>query len=71
MLCKPKIFLEKTIDEIISELKNLELSKQPINEIQKLITQVGKVGYMRVVVHKGATFMRARPNNGNERFRNK
>ncbi|WP_320054095.1 hypothetical protein [uncultured Acetobacteroides sp.] len=65
------MLVEKPIDEIISEFKNLDLSKQPVNEIQKLMTQVGRVSYMRIVIHKGATFMRARPNKEDERFRNK
>ena len=57
-----------TIDEIIAGLKNLNLDNDPATEVRELLKQVGKVGYKLVAYHKGKSVMRARPNNGDERF---
>ena len=56
------------IDEIIAGLKNLNLDDDPAAAAKELLEQVGEVGCMRVKYHKGKSVMRARPNNGDERF---
>ena len=56
------------IDEIISELKDLELSSNPEIRVRELLGQVGGIGYMLVTFHKGKSIIRARPNNEGERF---
>lgn len=60
-----------TIDNIISELKNLNLDEEPADKVRDLIKQVGKVGYILVTFHKGKSIMRARPNEEGERFSHK
>ena len=57
-----------TIDEVIANLKSLDLDTNPEKEVQELISRVGNVGYMSVSLHKGKSIMRARPNNEDDRF---
>ena len=57
------------IDEIISSLKKLNLEDEPVNEIKKLIKQVGKIGYILIKFHKGKSIIRARANEDGQRFR--
>ncbi|WP_242131329.1 hypothetical protein [Aestuariivivens marinum] len=59
------------IDKIISELKSLDLSTYPTKEIKDLFNEVGHIGSIIVTYHKGKALMRARPNNGSERFNKK
>jgi len=60
-----------TIDEIIAKLKSLQLDTNPEKEVKELIGQVGNIGYMLVIFHKGKSIMRARPNDDSERFSKK
>ena len=60
-----------TIDEVITELRGLKLETNPDKKVRELLSQIGKVGFMSVTLHKGASVMRARPNNDGERFTKK
>jgi hypothetical protein len=59
------------IKDIIRKLKELDLSKYPKEEIENLIKEVGKMGFILVTFHKGKSVMRARPNYNGERFSKK
>tara|TARA_R110000744_G_scaffold231601_1_gene349742 strand:- start:1934 stop:2842 length:909 start_codon:yes stop_codon:yes gene_type:complete len=59
------------IKDIIRKLKELDLSKYPKEEIENLIKEVGKMGFILVTFHKGKSVMRARPNYNGERFSEK
>lgn len=56
------------IDQIITDLKKLKLDTNPVNDVTRLLSQVGDIGYMSVNLHKGASIIRARPNNKDGRF---
>lgn len=56
---------------IIQQIKNLNLSTYPKDEIISLLQQVGKIGHIIVTFHKGKSVMRARPNYNGERFERK
>lgn len=56
---------------IIKELKKLNLSTYPKDNILSLFKQVGKIGYVNVTFHAGKLVMRARPNYNGERFEKK
>ncbi len=58
----------KTAQEIISELKHLDLSLYPYTEARSLIDKVGGIGGMVVTLHAGKSILRARPNYNSERF---
>lgn len=49
------------INEVISALKGLDLSKYPIAEIERLIPFFGKVAIIEYNLHAGKTILRARP----------
>ena len=57
-----------TVEEIIDELKSLDLKTLPTDRVVELLQQVGSIGFMFVTFHRGKSLMRARPNNGDERF---
>lgn len=57
-----------TIDERIERLKALNLRANPEKEVRELLTKIGKLGHVMVTFHKGKPILRARPNNGGERF---
>ena len=59
------------IEEIISQLQNLDNSSYSKTEIQELMRKVGPI--CDIVVHfvEGTPIMRGRPNKPNERFENK
>lgn len=59
------------ITTIIEQLKNLDLSTYPKDEILSLFKQVGKIGHVVVTFHRGKSVMRARPNYNGERFEKK
>lgn len=59
------------ITSIIEQLKNLDLSTYPKDEILSLFKQVGKIGHVVITFHKGKSVMRARPNYNGERFERK
>ena len=59
------------IDDIISNLKQLNLSTEPYDEVKKLLIEAGNVLYPLIVFHQGKTLTRARPNEKGERFKNK
>lgn len=56
---------------IIEQLKNLDLTTYPKDEILSLFKQVGKIGHVVVTFHRGKSVMRARPNYNGERFEKK
>jgi uncharacterized protein YktA (UPF0223 family) len=56
------------VDEIIKALSELNLSNTTDEKIRDLIKLFGEVAFIEVTLHKGKTIMRARPNNGAERF---
>lgn len=57
------------IEEVISELKKLDLSTYPEQEIRFLLGKIGIMASMVVMYHKGKSVMRARPHDENERFK--
>ncbi|WP_407508821.1 hypothetical protein [Elizabethkingia anophelis] len=59
------------ISTLIDNLKQLDLSTYPKDEIMSLFNQVGKIGYVIVTFHRGKSVMRARPNYNGERFEKK
>lgn len=59
------------ITTIIEQLKNLDLSTYPKDEILSLFNKVGKIGYVVVTFHRGKSVMRARPNYNGEHFEKK
>lgn len=59
------------IENIITALKKLDLSKYPKDEIEELLNKVGLIASVIVTFHKGKSVMRARPNWENERFKHK
>lgn len=59
------------ITTIIEQLKSLDLSTYPKDEILSLFKQVGKIGHVVVTFHRGKSVMRARPNYKGERFEKK
>jgi len=59
------------IENIIDEFRKLNLSTYPEKKIKDLFNRTGNIGAIIVTLHKGKTVMRARPNNGYERFKKK
>lgn len=59
------------IEEIISQLQDLDNSKYPKTEIQGLMRKVGPVCDIVVHFKEGTPIMRGRPNKPTERFENK
>jgi hypothetical protein len=59
------------ITTIIEQIRKLDLSTYPKDEILSLFKQVGKIGYVVVIFHRGKSVMRARPNYNGERFEKK
>jgi hypothetical protein len=59
------------IDEIIAELKQLDLSTKPEKRIRELLKLVGPIAYVIITFHKDKVMMRARPNGSNRRFKAK
>jgi hypothetical protein len=57
------------IEEIISELKKLDLSTYPEKEIRSLLGKIGIMASMVVMYNRGKSVMRARPHNEDERFK--
>jgi len=53
----------------ISKLKNLNLSKYPVDEINSIMKEFGKFGVVVMTLHEGKSIIRARPNEQNETFR--
>lgn len=58
-------------DKLIKELKKLNLSEYPENEIRRLLNEIGHIGSIVVTLHREKSVMRARPNYNGERFHNK
>ncbi len=54
----------------ISKLKNIDLSKYPIDEIKSIMKEFGRFGVVVMTLHEGKTIIRARPNEPNETFKN-
>ncbi|TVR85147.1 MAG: RES domain-containing protein [Saprospirales bacterium] len=61
----------KPIHQSIEALKNLELSKYPRDEIQSIFNEIGRIGFVEVIFHKGKVILRSRPNYNGERFEKK
>lgn len=59
------------VEQIITKIKELDLSTYPKKEIKDLIKKVGNIGYIIVTFHKDKSVMRARPNYDGERFSKK
>lgn len=57
------------IDDIIKNLKGLNLSTYPVDEIRKLLNSLGQAGHIVVSYHKGKSIIRVRPNSKFERFK--
>ena len=57
------------IDDVINELKKLDLSTYPENEIRNLISKFGIIASMGVNYHPGKSVMRARPHDEGVRFK--
>lgn len=53
----------------ISKLKNLNLSKYPVDEINSIMKEFGKFGVVVMTLHEGKSIIRARPNEPNETFK--
>ncbi|HNO55873.1 MAG TPA: hypothetical protein PKI85_12270, partial [Chitinophagaceae bacterium] len=53
----------------IQKLKELTLSKYPVDEINKIMKEFGKFGVVLMTLHEGKSIIRARPNEGNETFK--
>lgn len=67
-----KVIIETMeINNIIEELKKLDLSQYPKDEIKELFNQIGQIGSIVVTYHKGKSVMRARPNFDGERYNNR
>jgi hypothetical protein len=60
--------MPRTIPEVLSQLSKLDLSKYPYDEIMQNISLMGKFGIIKFTLHPGTSLIRARPNNGTERF---
>ncbi len=58
------------IDTLISKLSSLDLTNYPYDEVKKLLKQIGKIGYVLTVLHKGTQIIRLRPNPDWETFSN-
>jgi hypothetical protein len=54
--------------EIIRSLEALDLSTYPVQEINKLLGNIGKIAAVITRLHPGKIIIRARPNNNGERF---
>jgi hypothetical protein len=52
----------------INKLKNLNLSKYPVDEINSIMKEFGKFGVVVMTLHEGKSIIRARPNERNETF---
>ena len=61
----------RTIDNIIKDLKNLDLSKYPEQEIKDLISETGVIGHMGFTLHPNKSIFRARLNENDESFYSK
>src|ERR1700712_3885162 len=59
-----------SISEIIKELKALDLSTYPADQIIAGFKKFGKVGYKEVTLHPGKRIIRASPNKPGETFLN-
>jgi len=59
------------ITKIIEQLRDLDLSKYPKDEILSLLDRVGNIGFVIVSFNRGKSVMRARPNYNGERFERK
>lgn len=59
------------IQEIIDNLRAMDLSKDPRTEIQETMKKVGELGLVVVHLSAGTPIMRGRPNKPNERFEKK
>ena len=59
------------INTVIQNLKQLDLSTYPKEEILSLFKQLGQIGWVMITLHRGKPVMRARPNYHGERFETK
>lgn len=59
------------IDDVINELKKLDLSTYPENEIRRLISKFGVIASMGVSYNPGKSVMRARPHDEGVRFKSR
>lgn len=59
------------MNEIIQNLKKLDLSKEPQDEIEKELNKIGGLGFITTVYHKGKEIDRAVNNTSNEPLFNK
>ena len=50
------------IENLITELKSLDLSKYPEGEIRSLLAKMGRIGFISTTLHPGHIIVRARPN---------
>lgn len=59
----------RTIDQILKEFRELDLSKLPVDKINQLFNEFGIFGNITYTLHPGKKVYRARPNNKNEIFK--
>lgn len=52
------------IDELLSKLKDMDLSRYPYFEIKELIRQIGEIGFVVITYHPGKAVFRVRPGRG-------
>ncbi len=63
--------METDLELALQKLRKLDLSTYPYQEIKEIILQLGKVGAIKVTLHRGRTFVRVRPNDDNMTFTKK
>ena len=56
------------IEDIITEFRGLELKLNPVEKVYELFSQLGRIAYMEVTLHKGKSIIRARPNYDGDKF---
>jgi hypothetical protein len=47
-------------DDVIKELKSLDLIKQPLTQVEDLLNNIKDIGFMLETLHKGKSLIRAR-----------
>lgn len=57
-----------TVDEIIKNLKGLNLSSYPVDEIRNLLNSLCQAGHIVVSYHRGKSIIRVRPNSKFQKF---
>jgi len=59
------------MEEIIDELKRLDLKTNPYRKAKELISQIQKYGLIQTTLHSNKVIIRARPNRNGERHTTK